>query len=172
MVAVAFDQTQINFVLCNLVHDMGCVLHVQLDLAFRVYLHEAADQQGRQVVANGQRGADRQRAEGRLAIEQVFDFLGLVEQGDSLWQQLMAQGVEAQALAGAIEQLAAGLALKLGDGSAGSRLRQRQQAGGPRDALMLGHGDEDLELTKCESHIYITDNTYLDNSVNRYCRCP
>ncbi|MNC50038.1 hypothetical protein D3C75_992560 [compost metagenome] len=60
MVAVAFDQTQINFVVSNLLHDMGCVLHVQLDLAFRVYLHEATDQQGGQVVANGQCGADCQ----------------------------------------------------------------------------------------------------------------
>jgi len=53
--AIAFNQTQINFVMRDLLHDIGSVLHVQLDLTFRVSLHEAADQQGGQIVANGQR---------------------------------------------------------------------------------------------------------------------
>ncbi len=53
--AIAFNQTQINFVVGDLLHDIGSVLHVQLDLAFGVPLHEAADQQGGQIVANGQR---------------------------------------------------------------------------------------------------------------------
>ncbi|MNJ68201.1 hypothetical protein D3C77_644280 [compost metagenome] len=84
----------------------------------------------------------------------------------------MAQGIEGQAFAGTVEQLAARLPLQFGDGGAGGRLRQGQQASGPRDTLVLGYGDEDLQLTKCKSHIDITDNTYLDNPVNRYCRCP
>ncbi|MNN36388.1 hypothetical protein D3C81_1502830 [compost metagenome] len=107
----------------NLVHDMRSVLHMELDLTFRVDLHETADQQCGQVVADGQGGADRQRAETGLAVEQVFDFLGLVEQRHCLWQQLMTQGVEAQAFAGAVEQLAAGLAFKFGDRGTGGRLR-------------------------------------------------
>ena len=37
------------------------------------------------------------------------------------------------------------------------------------DAFLLGDGDEDLQLTESKSHIDITDNPYLDNSVNRYC---
>ncbi|MCY1186521.1 hypothetical protein D9M73_274010 [compost metagenome] len=96
---------------------------MQLDLAFRVNLHEAADQQGGQVIADGQGRTDRQRAETGLAVEQVLDFLGLVEQGHRLGQQLMTQGVEAQALAGSVEQLAAGLALKFSDRCTGGRLR-------------------------------------------------
>ncbi|MNI92241.1 hypothetical protein D3C73_1500110 [compost metagenome] len=70
----------------HLLHDIGSVLHVQLHLAFRVALHEAADQQGGQVIADGQGRAHGQRAETGLAVEQVFDFLGLVQQGDRLRQ--------------------------------------------------------------------------------------
>ncbi|MNP77619.1 hypothetical protein D3C76_1750800 [compost metagenome] len=60
MAAIAFDQTQVNFVVGNLLHNIGGVLHVQLYLAFRVALHEAADQQGREVIADGQGCAHRQ----------------------------------------------------------------------------------------------------------------
>ncbi|MNF16106.1 hypothetical protein D3C80_2189820 [compost metagenome] len=60
MVAIAFDQTQVNFVVGDLLHNIGGVLHMQLYLAFRVALHETADQQGRKVVANGQGCAHRQ----------------------------------------------------------------------------------------------------------------
>ena len=55
--AIAFDQTQINFVVGDLLHDMSRVLNHQLDLTFRVLLHKAADQEGCQVVADGQRRA-------------------------------------------------------------------------------------------------------------------
>ncbi|RMS17756.1 hypothetical protein ALP75_203991 [Pseudomonas syringae pv. actinidiae] len=46
----------------NLLDDMRGVLDVQFDLAFRVALHVAADEQGRQVIADGQCGPDGQRA--------------------------------------------------------------------------------------------------------------
>ena len=85
-------------------------------------------------------------------------------------QQLFAQGVEAQAFAGAVEQLAAGLALELGDRSAGRRLREVEQTRSTGYAFLLGDGDEDLQLTESKSHIDITDNPYLNNPVNRYCR--
>ncbi len=85
-------------------------------------------------------------------------------------QQLFAKGVEAQAFAGAVEQLAAGLALKLGDRSAGRRLREVEQTRSTGYAFLLGDGDEDLQLTESKSHIDITDNPYLNNPVNRYCR--
>ena len=66
-------------------------------------LHEAANQQRRQVIADGQRGADRKGAEAGLAVEQVFDLLGLVQQRNGLGQQLVTEGVEAQAFTGAVE---------------------------------------------------------------------
>ena len=77
---------------------------------------------------------------------------------------------DAQALAGAIEQLAAGLALQFGDGGAGGRLREVEQTRSTGYAFLLGDGDEDLQLTESKSHIDITDNPYLNNPVNRYCR--
>lgn len=76
-------------------------------------LHKSPDQQGGQVVADGQGGADGQGAEAAFAVEQILHGLGLVEQGHGLGQQLLAQGVEGQALAGAVEQLAGGLPLQL-----------------------------------------------------------
>lgn len=154
----------------DLLHDIGSVLYVQLHLAFRVALHETADQQGCQIIADGQRRSHRQRAETGFAVEQVFDFLGLIEQGHRLRQQLFAKGVEAQAFTRAIEQLAAGLALQFGDRGAGSRLREVEQTRSTGYAFLLGDGDEDLQLTESKSHIYITDNPYLNNPVNRYCR--
>ncbi|MCY1529166.1 hypothetical protein D9M68_642990 [compost metagenome] len=171
VLAFALDQTQIKFVEGDLLDDIRRVLHMQAYPALGVALHEGADQQGGEVVAHGQGGADVQRAETGLAVEQVFDRAGLVQQGHGLGQQLPGQGVETQPLAGAVEQLAAGLALQLGQRSAGRRLRQGQLFGGAGHAFLLGHGNENLELTESKSHIYITDNLYLDNSVNRYCGC-
>jgi len=60
LLAATFDQTQIKFVMCDLLHDVRGVVHAQLYPAFGVALHETPDQQGSQVVANGQRGADRE----------------------------------------------------------------------------------------------------------------
>ncbi|MNJ71516.1 hypothetical protein D3C77_680680 [compost metagenome] len=77
-------------------------------------LHERADQQGREVVAHGERGTDIEGAKAGLAVEQILDFTRLVHQRHGLRQQLAAQGIEAEALAGAVEQLAPGLALKFG----------------------------------------------------------
>ncbi len=82
--AIALDQAQVDFVVRHLLHDVRGVLDVKLDLAFRVALHVAADQQGRQVIADGQRRAYRQRAEAGFTVEQVFDFLGLIEQRSCL----------------------------------------------------------------------------------------
>ncbi|MNT73141.1 hypothetical protein D3C72_2118100 [compost metagenome] len=96
---------------------------MQLDLTLRVDLHETADQQGGQVVTDGQGSAHCQGAKAGLAVEQVFDFLGLIEQCHGLGQQLMTQGVEAQTFAGTVKQLTAGLALKFGDRGTGGRLR-------------------------------------------------
>lgn len=69
-----------------------------------------------------------------------------------LRQQLAAEGIEGQALAGAVEQLAVELPLQLAERGAGRRLRQRQPLGGAGDALLLGHGDEHLELAEGEFH--------------------
>ena len=113
----------------DLLHNMRCVLNDQFDLAFWVGLHKTADQQGSQVVANGERRAHGQRAKTGFAIEQVFDFLGLIQKRYGLRQQLTAKGIQAQAFSRAIEQLAAGLAFQFGDRSAGCRLRKGQQAG-------------------------------------------
>jgi hypothetical protein len=46
-----------------------------------------------------------------------------------------------------------------------------EQARSAGHAFLLGDGDEDLQLTESKSHIDITDNPYLNNPVNRYCRC-
>ncbi|MNS94735.1 hypothetical protein D3C72_1289610 [compost metagenome] len=144
---------------------------MQLHLAFRVALHEAADQQCGQVIADGQGRTHGQRAETGFAIEQVLDFLGLVQQRHRLWQQLFAQGVQAQPFAGTVEQLAAALALQFGDRGARRRLREVEQARSTGYAFLLGDGDEYLKLTESKSHIDITDNPYLNNPFNRYCLC-
>ena len=62
-------------------------------------------------------------------------------------------------------------------------LLEQAQAGGTRvavisnefgelgiDRALLGDGNEHLKLTESKSHIDITDNPYLNNPVNRYCR--
>src|SRR5690606_1684780 len=103
-----------------------------------------------------------------LAGQQVLDSLGLVEQGDHLWQQLSAQCVQPQALAGAIEQLAAGLSLQLGQRCAGRGLRQGQALGGTGNALLARDRGEDLELTQSKMHIYITDKTYFNYLLTEY----
>ena len=69
MLAVTLDQTKIKFVLRDLMHDMRGVMDVQFDPAFRVALHEVADQQRGEIVADGQCCSDRQRAEPTLAVE-------------------------------------------------------------------------------------------------------
>ena len=114
MLAVTLDQTKIKFVLSDLMHDMRGVMDVQFDPAFRVTLHEVADQQRGEIVADGQRGAHRERAEPALAVQQILDGPRLIQQGDRLRQQLLAQRVQAEPLAGPVEQLAAGLPLQLG----------------------------------------------------------
>ena len=107
MLAITLDQTQIKFVLCDLMHDMRSVLYVQLHPALRVALHEAADQQRGEIIADCQGCPDMEGTEPRLASQQVLDGFGLVEQADCLRQQLMAQGIEPQAFACPIKQLAA-----------------------------------------------------------------
>ena len=169
VLAIAFDQAQVQLVVSHLLHHVGGVLHVQLEAALRVALHEVADQQGGQVVADGEGGAQLQQAVACLAAEQALDLAGLVEQRHGLRQQLAAEGVERQALAGAVEQLAVGLPLQLTERGAGGGLREGQRFRRTRHAFLLGHGDEDFQLSECESHIYITNNPYLDNSLNRYC---
>ena len=58
--------------------------------------------------------AHRERAEPALAVQQILDGPRLIQQGDRLRQQLLAQRVQAEPLAGPVEQLAAGLPLQLG----------------------------------------------------------
>lgn len=152
MPAVALDQAQVQLVVGDLLHHLGGVVHVQAHPAVRLALHEGADQQRGQVVADGQGGTEVEGAEGGLAVEQVLDFLAAVEQRHRLRQQLAAEGIEGQALAGAVEQLAVELSLQLAERGAGRRLRQRQPLGGAGDALLLGHGDEHLELAEGEFH--------------------
>ncbi|MCY1438554.1 hypothetical protein D9M71_547590 [compost metagenome] len=86
VVTIAFNQTQVNFVVGNLLHDISCVLHVEFDLALGMQLHETANQQGCQVVTDGQGCTDAQGTEAGFPIEQVFDFLRLIEQGHGLRQ--------------------------------------------------------------------------------------
>ncbi|MNP24170.1 hypothetical protein D3C76_1169160 [compost metagenome] len=136
----------------DLLHHVGGVVHVQAHPAVRLALHEAADQQGGQVVADGQGGAEVQRAEGALAVEQVLDFPAAVEQRHSLGQQLAAEGVEGEALAGAVEQPAVELPLQFAERGAGGRLRHRQRLGGAGDAFLLGHRDEHFQLAQGEFH--------------------
>ena len=86
VLAVAFDQAQVQLVVGDLLHHMSGVMHLQFHPAFRVVLHEAANQQGGQIVAHGQGGADVQRAITALAPQQAFDFARLVDQGHGLGQ--------------------------------------------------------------------------------------
>ncbi|MCY1425085.1 hypothetical protein D9M71_408640 [compost metagenome] len=60
VVAIALDQTQVNFVMGDLLHNVRSVLYMKFDLALGVQLHETADQQGCQVVTDGQGCADAQ----------------------------------------------------------------------------------------------------------------
>ncbi|MNF68457.1 hypothetical protein D3C84_503140 [compost metagenome] len=168
MLAVAFDQAQIQAVLGDPLYHMAGVLHVQAYPAFRMGLHEAADQQGGQVVANGQGRPQLQRAEAALALQQQLDFLGAVEQGHRLGQQLGTQGAERQALADAVEQRAVVVALQLGQRGAGRRLRQGQRLGRARHAFQPGDGDEHLHLPQGKTHIDITYKEYSDYSFNGY----
>ncbi|MNN24133.1 hypothetical protein D3C81_1375510 [compost metagenome] len=137
---------------------------MQAHPAFRMALHEVADQQGRQVVAHRQGGADLQRAEAAVSLQQLLDLAGAVEQGDRLGQQLLAEGAERQALADAVEQRAVVVPLEFRQRGAGCRLRQRQRLGGTGDALQAGDGDEDFQLSESKAHIYITDYLYFNYS--------
>ena len=172
VLAVALDQPQIQAVLGHALHHMAGVLHVQAHPALGMGLHEAADQQGGQVVADGQGGAQLQRAEAALALQQLFDLLGAVEQRHRLGQQLRAQGAERQTLADAVEQRTVVVTLQLGQRGAGRRLRQGQGFGGARHAFLAGDGDEYLDLSEAESHIYITYKEYFDYSFNGYSARP
>jgi hypothetical protein len=60
VLAVALDHAHVQFVMGYLLHHMDSVVHLQFDPAFRVALHKTADQQGGQVVAHRQGGADIQ----------------------------------------------------------------------------------------------------------------
>ncbi|MNJ61450.1 hypothetical protein D3C77_572380 [compost metagenome] len=60
VMAFAFDQAQIQFIVGNLVHDLRGIVHMQRHSALRVALHEDAQQQSRQIVAHGQCGAHLQ----------------------------------------------------------------------------------------------------------------
>ena len=126
MLAVALDQAEIQLEMRDHLHDLHGVVHMQRRAAFGVALHEAAEQQGGQVIADGQGGAHLQRAEAGVAVEQAFDFLRAGEQRHRLRQQRAAQGIEFQALAQPIEQLAVELALQFGQRGAGRRLGQGQ----------------------------------------------
>ena len=68
VLAFAFDQTQVNFVLGHLLYNVRRVLHMQADSALRVTLHKCTDQQGGQVVADSQGGTDGQGAETAFAV--------------------------------------------------------------------------------------------------------
>ena len=71
--AIAFDQPEVEVVTRDLLHNSSSVVDLQLHLALRVPLQELSDDKRSQVVTDGQRGTDAERAESGTAFEQVFD---------------------------------------------------------------------------------------------------
>jgi len=122
-----------------------------------VTLQVFGDDQRRQIVADGQCGADRQRAE-RAAGQVAFDIAAAGQQFLGLRQQAAAGGVEMQRLADTVEQRAVELPLQFDQGAAGRRLRHRQGFGGARDVFATRDGGKDFELAQGDFHINLVDN--------------
>ena len=57
--------------------------------------------------------------------------------------------------------------LEFSERCAGGRLRQREQAGGTRHALVAGHGDKHLDLAQRELHIEFIDISIRNNLILR-----
>jgi hypothetical protein len=127
--------------------------HSQIDV--RVLAVEG-DQEARQV----DRLERLHRADGQGAAQASSQLGDRVARGRSGGQRVArlreqhAPGVaERDVLGAALEQLDAELALERADGCGHRRLHDAEPVGGPREAALLGHRDEVVEVAQRHLHI-------------------
>ena len=165
MSAIALDQAKIDRMARQSLQQIGRIAHLEAYLRLRVPSQELGDDQRCQIVTDGQRGADRQVANGFVPEQQIVDFGGAIEEFDCFRQQTAPLFVETQRLADPVKQLPAGLALQFRQGRAGRRLGKRNLSGSSRNAAVAGNGRKYLELTKGEMHICVIN---IPNNYNLF----
>ena len=153
----AFDQAEVALEAQQLADDGFGVGHMQAHRRAGMLLHVVGDDQRRQIVADGEGGADLQRSE-VAATEIGLYIAGLRQQVFRQRQQATAGGVEVEAFADAVEERAVELPLQLQQRAAGGGLGHRQRQRGFRDIFGAGDDGKDLKLAQRQPHIDSIDN--------------
>ena len=152
MTQFALDQAQVQIEAGDAGGDMGGVVHRQRHANAGVLVHEIRHQADRQIVTDGQGGADVERAGIRTTGETRLQRLRLIQQGQRLGLQCPAQIVELQTLAGAVEEANIELPFQILERAAGGGLGHGQTLCRAADVLEAGGGEKDFELAQGVVH--------------------
>ncbi len=165
------DQPQIQIKPQHPVDDGAGVGHLQLHPGAGLFGHITGHNTHRQVVADGQGRPHIKLPQLLMGQQPGLQITGLAQQGLGPGPQLAAQLVEAQALAGALEQLDLELRLKLLERPGGGGLGHAEVIRGAADVFEVSGGEEHLELAEGVAHsglIGIIDIKYRNNPFYRY----
>ena len=157
MIDLALDEADVQLEVRHLAGDLLRVGDLQRQPDRRVLAHEARHQRHRHVVADRQRRADTNAVLDRPALEPALEIARLLQDRLGPGADRRAARRQAQALAHPVEQLHVELALEIGEGAAGGRLRQGQLLARAADAARPGDRQEDLQLAQGVAHIGSTE---------------
>jgi hypothetical protein len=124
----------------------------QADLELGLGGLQVREDRGRQLGGGEHRVADAQRRCARGAARLLDGGRGLRKDAARRDEQRLAGGGQRQALPVAPEELDPKAALELGDRRAQRLLRDEQTFGRPREAPLLGDGDEVAQLANLRQH--------------------
>ena len=148
----AFDQTQIKIETQHPVDNGAGVGHLQLHPGAGLFRHVASHDAHRQVVADGQSGPHLELPQFLVGQQAGLQIPGLADQGLRPGPQLAAQFVQAQSLAGALEEFHLELGFQLLEGPGRGGLGHVQLGRRTAHVFKVGGGEEDFQLPKGIAH--------------------
>ena len=158
---LTFDQAKIQLKAAQAVDHLLRIADTEVDPAAGILLQVIDDNQRRQIIADGQRGADGHRRQAP-ASQVALDLAGAGQHVLGLGQQTATTAIEAQGLAYAVEQRAIEMPLQFEQRRAGGRLRHVQFHRRARDVFQTGDGSKDFNLAQSDFHICILDYRYVN----------